>query len=61
MWTVMQRRQAFVDAATAALQHCLPLSFSPALAQGIAGNIFTLQFTSPKQCPDCAKARPVSE
>ncbi|UVK40152.1 hypothetical protein LHFGNBLO_001586 [Mesorhizobium sp. AR10] len=42
-------RQAFVDAATAALQNCLPLSFSPALAQGIAGNVFTLQFASPKQ------------
>ncbi|RWM25242.1 hypothetical protein [Mesorhizobium sp.] len=42
-------RQAYVDAATAALRNCLPLSFSPALAQGIAGNVFTLQFNSPKQ------------
>jgi hypothetical protein len=42
-------RQAFVDAATTALQHCLPLSFSPTLAQGIGGNVFTLQFASPKQ------------
>ena len=42
-------RQAFVDAATAALQNCLPLSFSPALAKGVAGNVFTLQFKSPKQ------------
>ncbi|RJT41096.1 hypothetical protein D3227_07365 [Mesorhizobium waimense] len=42
-------RQAFVDAATAALRNCLPLSFSPALAKGIAGNVFTLQFKSPKQ------------
>ncbi|WP_292247795.1 hypothetical protein [Mesorhizobium sp.] len=42
-------RQAYVDAATAALQQCLPLSFSPALAQGVAGNIFTLRFNSPKQ------------
>jgi hypothetical protein len=42
-------RQAFVDAATAALRHCLPLSFSPALAQGIAGNVFALRFRSPKQ------------
>jgi hypothetical protein len=41
-------RKSFVDAATAALQNCLPLSFSPTLAQGIAGNVFTLQFTSPK-------------
>ncbi|RWD61877.1 MAG: hypothetical protein EOS36_16610 [Mesorhizobium sp.] len=42
-------RQAYVDAATAALRNCLPLSFSPALAKGIAGNVFTLQFNSPKQ------------
>jgi hypothetical protein len=42
-------RQSFVDAAIAAVQRCLPLSFSPALAQGIAGNVFTLQFSSPKQ------------
>lgn len=46
-------RQAFVDAATAALRNCLPLSFSPALAQGIPGKVFTLQFNSPK---DNAKA-----
>jgi hypothetical protein len=42
-------RQSFVDAAIAALERCLPLSFSPALAQGIAGSVFTLQFGSPKQ------------
>ncbi|CDX23494.1 conserved exported hypothetical protein [Mesorhizobium sp. ORS 3324] len=46
-------RQAYVDAATAALRNCLPLSFSPALAQGIPGKVFTLQFNSPK---DNAKA-----
>ena len=42
-------RQSFVDAAIAALEDCLPLSFSPALAKGIAGSVFTLQFGSPKQ------------
>ena len=42
-------RQAYVDAATAALRNCLPLNFSPALAQGIAGNVFALQFNSPKK------------
>lgn len=42
-------RKSFVDAATTALQKCLPLSFSPTLAQGIAGNVFTVQFASPKQ------------
>ncbi|MEI9405887.1 hypothetical protein O7A05_27535 [Mesorhizobium sp. Cs1330R2N1] len=42
-------RTAYVDAATRAMQDCLPLSFSPSLAQGIAGNVFTLQFNSPKK------------
>jgi len=42
-------RKAYVDAATAALHHCLPLSFSPSLAQGIAGSVFTLRFDSPKK------------
>ncbi|QND68296.1 hypothetical protein HB777_32980 [Mesorhizobium loti] len=41
-------KKSFVDAATAALQNCLPLTFSAKLAQGIAGNVFTLQFASPK-------------
>ncbi|RAZ85576.1 hypothetical protein DPM33_29020 [Mesorhizobium hawassense] len=42
-------RKAYVDAAAKALQDCLPLSFSPSLAQGVAGNVFTLQFNSPKK------------
>lgn len=41
-------KKLFVDAATTALQNCLPLTFSAKLAQGIAGNVFTLQFASPK-------------
>lgn len=41
-------KKSFVDAATTALQNCLPLTFSSKLAQGVAGNVFTLQFTSPK-------------
>lgn len=41
-------KKSFVDAATTALQNCLPLTFSPKLAQGVAGNVFTLQFASPK-------------
>ncbi|PWK70718.1 hypothetical protein [Aminobacter sp. AP02] len=40
-------RKAFVDAAVAAAQRCTPLSFSPTIASGIAGNVFTLQFASP--------------
>ena len=42
-------KKSFVDAATTALRKCLPLSFSPKLAQGVAGNVFTLRFDSPKQ------------
>ncbi|MER9582144.1 hypothetical protein [Mesorhizobium sp. M0276] len=41
-------KNSFVDAATTALQNCLPLTLSPKLAQGIAGKVFTLQFSSPK-------------
>ncbi|TPM37725.1 hypothetical protein [Mesorhizobium sp. B2-3-4] len=42
-------RKAFIDAAVAAVKACTPLSFSPALAQGIGGNVFTLQLVSPKK------------
>lgn len=42
-------RQAFIDAATAAVKNCTPLTFSPTLAQGIGGKVFTLQLVSPKQ------------
>ncbi|TPN78625.1 hypothetical protein FJ987_20005 [Mesorhizobium sp. CU2] len=42
-------RKAYVDAATKALNDCLPVSFSPTLAKGVAGNVFTLQFNSPKK------------
>ena len=40
-------RQAFVDAATKALEGCGPFSFSPALAAGIGGTVFTMEFASP--------------
>ncbi|MBN9218897.1 MAG: hypothetical protein J0I79_13165 [Mesorhizobium sp.] len=42
-------RKSFIDAAIAAVKSCTPLNFSPALAQGIGGNVFTLKFVSPKQ------------
>ncbi|AGB43914.1 hypothetical protein FJ950_10415 [Mesorhizobium sp. B2-3-14] len=42
-------RKAFIDAAIAAVKNCTPLSLSPELSQGIAGNVFTQQFVSPKQ------------
>ena len=41
-------RDDYVKAAIDALNSCLPLSFSPKLAQGVAGSVFTLQFNSPK-------------
>jgi len=42
-------RKSFIDAAIAAVKNCTPLSLSPTLAQGIGGNVFTLQFVSPKK------------
>ncbi|WP_137930787.1 hypothetical protein [Mesorhizobium comanense] len=41
-------RKSFIDAAIAAVKNCTPLDFSPTLSQGIGGNVFTLQFISPK-------------
>jgi hypothetical protein len=40
------QRQAFVAAASAALESCMPLEFSQALADEIAGTVFTLRFNS---------------
>ncbi|TIT60943.1 MAG: hypothetical protein E5W63_12830, partial [Mesorhizobium sp.] len=42
-------RKSFIDTAVAAVKNCTPLNFSPDLAQGIGGNVFTLQFVSPKK------------
>ena len=41
------KKKAYVQAATEALQKCLPLSFAPKLADGIGGNVFTMRFASP--------------
>lgn len=41
-----EAKKQFVDAAIAAVQSCIPLEFSPALAAGIGGQVFTLQFAS---------------
>jgi ABC-type sugar transport system substrate-binding protein len=43
-----EAQKQFVDTAIAALENCLPLEFSPALAAGIGGQVFTLPFASPK-------------
>ena len=39
-------KKQFVDAAIDAVQRCVPLEFAPALAAGIGGQVFTLQFTA---------------
>jgi hypothetical protein len=39
-------KKQFVDAAIAAVEQCVPLDFAPALAAGIGGQVFTLQFAS---------------
>jgi hypothetical protein len=41
-----EAKKQFVDAAIAAVEGCLPLEFSPALAAGVGGQVFTLQFAS---------------
>ncbi|WP_182548883.1 hypothetical protein [Phyllobacterium myrsinacearum] len=55
-------RKSFVDAAISAVKDCTPLSLSPELAQGIGGQVFTMQFASPDACGgDCnreASVRP---
>lgn len=40
------QRKAFVAAASAALEGCMPLELSPAVADEIAGVVFTLRFNS---------------
>lgn len=50
-----QARKSFVTAAVDAVTHCTPLTFTPELAQGIAGQVFTMQFASPEACgANCA-------
>jgi hypothetical protein len=39
-------KKKFVDAAIAAVEQCAPLEFAPALAQGIGGRVFTMQFSA---------------
>ncbi|WP_370647905.1 hypothetical protein [Phyllobacterium meliloti] len=55
-------RKSFIDAAISAVKDCTPLTFSSDLAQGIGGQVFTMQFASPDTCGgDCnreASVRP---
>ena len=41
-----EAKKHFVDAAIAAVESCVPLEFAPALAAGIGGQVFTMQFAS---------------
>ncbi|CAN7403827.1 hypothetical protein LJR231_002550 [Phyllobacterium sp. LjRoot231] len=41
-------RQQFIASAIDALSSCTPLTFSSGLAEGIAGQVFTMPFTAPK-------------
>lgn len=43
-----QTREEFIASAIDALSSCTPLTFAPALAEGIAGQVFTMPFTAPK-------------
>jgi hypothetical protein len=40
-------RKAFIDAAVAAVEQCTPLDLAPALADGIAGSVYSMKFSSP--------------
>ena len=44
-----EAKEQFVDAAIAAVQRCTPLEFAPALAAGIGGQVFTMQFASQEE------------
>jgi hypothetical protein len=44
-----EAEERFIDAAIAALENCTPLEFSPTLAAGIPGQVFTMRFTSPPE------------
>lgn len=43
-----QARKQFIASAIDALSSCTPLTFSSGLAEGIAGQVFTMPFSSPK-------------
>ncbi|ATU93703.1 hypothetical protein B5P45_17130 [Phyllobacterium zundukense] len=43
-----QARKQFIASAIDALSNCMPLTFSSGLAEGIAGQVFTMPFTAPK-------------
>ncbi|HWK63964.1 MAG TPA: hypothetical protein VNS34_03440 [Rhizobiaceae bacterium] len=40
------QRKQFIEAATKAIEQCTPVELAPDLAQGIGGQVFTLQFAT---------------
>jgi hypothetical protein len=44
-------RKQFVDAAISAVNHCTPVELSPDLAQGIGGQVFTMEFATADRSP----------
>ncbi|TKT74706.1 hypothetical protein [Aquamicrobium sp. LC103] len=42
-----EEKRKFVDAAVAALRDCTPLEFAPDFAEGVGGQVFTMQFAAP--------------
>ncbi|MGI6855225.1 hypothetical protein [Mesorhizobium sp. 1B3] len=40
------QRKQFIAAAAEAIKHCTPVELAPDLAQGIGGQVFTLQFAT---------------
>lgn len=44
-------RQQFVKAAISAVDNCTPVQFSPDLAAGMGGQVFTMEFTTADRAP----------
>ena len=44
-------RKQFVEAAVSAVESCTPVQLSPDLAQGIGGQVFTMEFTTADRTP----------
>jgi hypothetical protein len=45
------QRKQFIAAATEAIEQCTPIELAPDLAQGIGGQVFTLEFATDDRDP----------
>jgi hypothetical protein len=45
-------RRQFIAAAMDAVEQCTPVQFAPDLAQGIAGQVFSMEFATADRSPD---------